>query len=118
MLLHAGDNTNTYPPAATWCDAIQPELGSTQVFQCPAGDKSQRCHYAFNASLGGLALDKVGSPAQTVMVFETDGGWNLNGGSELLLQNPRHDRAVVVGFADGHAEMVTEERLSQLVWEP
>jgi prepilin-type processing-associated H-X9-DG protein len=118
VVLHTQSSSNSFPPAVSWCEAIQPEVGSDKVFQCVGGDKSLRCHYAFNAKLGGMNLGSVQNPAQTVMVFETDGGWNLSGGSELLPQKPRHDRAVAVGFVDGHVEMVTEARLPQLQWEP
>jgi prepilin-type processing-associated H-X9-DG protein len=52
------------------------------------------------------------------MIFETDGGWNVSGGRELLLAKPRHGHTVTVGFADGHVEQVPESRLSQLRWNP
>jgi len=52
------------------------------------------------------------------VIFEANGGWNLAGGKELLLAHPRHGRAFVVGFADGHVEAVPESRLSQLRWNP
>jgi prepilin-type processing-associated H-X9-DG protein len=119
VVIHAQANTNRCPPAASWCDAIQPELAAaSQVLVCPAGDNNQRCHYAFNAQLDGLSVDDISNPAQTVMVFETDGGWNVSGGSELLPSKSRHHRAVVVGFADGHVEVVPESRLTQLKWAP
>ncbi len=118
VILHAQANTNACPPAATWCDAIQPQIGSPSVFQCPAGDKSHQSHYAFNVRLDRLNLDEVKDPAQTVLFFETDGGWNLSGGSELLPRKPRHGRDVIVGFVDGHVEVVPESRLPQLQWEP
>jgi len=118
VVIHAQANTNSCPPAATWCDAIQPEISMTSVFQCPAGDKTHQSHYAYNAKLSGLNLDDVKNPAQTVLFFETDGGWNLSGGSELLPRKMRHNHGVVVGFVDGHVEVVPESRLSQLQWEP
>jgi len=118
VIMYAQANANTCPPAATWCDAIQNQLGSTQPFQCVAGDKTHRCHYAFNAKLDGLSLDQIKNPGQTVLVFETDGGWNLSGGSELLPKELRHGRMIMVGFVDGHAESVAEARLPQLQWEP
>lgn len=117
MILYADSNTNL-PPAATWCDAIQSDLVSTRPLLCPKADASQRCHYAFNANLDGLNLEKVSDPARTVLVFETDGGWNLSGGSELLPAKPRHDGTVVVGFADGHVERLKTSQLDQLKWEP
>jgi prepilin-type processing-associated H-X9-DG protein len=118
VVMHAQANTNTCPPAATWCDAIQTEVGSDRAFQCPTGDEKHRCHYAYNAKLDGVSLDKVTNPGQTVLVFETDGGWNLSGGSELLPKKVRHNRTVVIGYVDGHVETMTESRLSQLQWEP
>lgn len=118
VVIHAQANTNACPPAATWCDAIQPQVGSPSVFQCPAGDKSHQSHFAFNVRLDRLNLDEVKDPAQTVLFFETDGGWNLSGGSELLPRKPRHGRDVIVGFVDGHVEVLPESRLPQLQWEP
>lgn len=119
VIMHAQANTNTCPPAATWCDAIKGNLVLTNAFQClAAADKSQRCHYAFNAKLDRISMDQIKNPAQTVMIFETDGGWNLSGGSELKPKKPRHGRMVIVGFADGHTEAVDESRLAQLQWEP
>src|SRR5664279_1951846 len=49
---------------------------------CPQGKPGQRCHYAFNARLVGHEQKDVQAPAQTVLIFETDGGWNLAGGRE------------------------------------
>jgi prepilin-type processing-associated H-X9-DG protein len=53
-----------------------------------------------------------------VLIFETEGGWNLAGGRELLPAKPRHANAYTVGFADGHAEMVPAARLAKLRWDP
>jgi prepilin-type processing-associated H-X9-DG protein len=63
-------------------------------------------------------MKEVQAPAQTVLVFEIDGGWNVSGGRELLPAKGRHTGAYAVGFADGHAEMVRPARLKQLRWEP
>ena len=118
VIMHAQANTNTCPPAATWCDAVQGNLVLTNAFQCLAADKSHRSHYAFNARLDSLSMDKIKNPAQTVMIFESEGGWNQSGGSELKPRKPRHGRTIIVGFADGHTEAVDESRLAQLQWEP
>ena len=63
-------------------------------------------------------MKEVQAPAQTVLVFEIDGGWNVSGGRELLPLNARHGGAYAVGFADGHVEMVRRARLEQLHREP
>jgi prepilin-type processing-associated H-X9-DG protein len=52
------------------------------------------------------------------MIFETDGGWNVSGGPELLPAKPRHRGAYIIGFADGHVEVLRANRLKKLRWEP
>jgi prepilin-type processing-associated H-X9-DG protein len=54
----------------------------------------------------------------TVLFFETENGWDVSGGSELLPSNSRHHRVTVVAFADGHVEMVPPARLVDLRWNP
>ena len=116
--MYADDNKNQFPPAATWCDAIQSYVGSEQPFKCPAARSDERSNYALNARLAGTAENKIEVAATTVLIFETDGGWDVSGGPELLPNRPRHGRAVGVAFADGHVEMVPESRLKSLRWDP
>jgi prepilin-type processing-associated H-X9-DG protein len=118
LRMYADDNNDQLPQGANWCDAIQPYLGGGQPFKCFDGDPSQRAHYAFNANLAGMKLSKIQSPAQTVLVFEIKGGWNVSGGSELLPQKPRHAGAVGLAFADGHSEIAMPQRLQTMRWEP
>ena len=113
--MYATDNKEEFPPAATWCDAIQTYAGSPKVFQCVAVP-DQRCGYAFNAKVGGRKVGEV--DPQTVIIFESGAGWNASGGPELIVSPSRHGRHLVVGFADGHVEQVTEARLQQLRWDP
>jgi prepilin-type processing-associated H-X9-DG protein len=116
--LYSADNKDQFPPASTWCDAIRSYVGPDKVFQCPAGDQSRRCNYAYNARLDGLDGSKV--KPNTVLIFETEGGWNASGGSELMLNHARHERGriFVIAFADGHVEAVTGSRLNTLRWDP
>jgi prepilin-type processing-associated H-X9-DG protein len=113
--IYSGDHANQLPSAATWCDAIKTAVGSEKVFQCPAVNGTSRCDYAFNAKLDGMDANKV--DPQTVMIFESDAGWNAHGGPEL--QAPRHRaRHIVVAFADGHVEVMSDTRLHSLRWDP
>ncbi len=116
LRIYAGDNQNHYPAATNWCDAILSDVGTTNTFHCPADSSGSRCSYAFNARLSGVEDGKA--DPNTVMIFESPGGWNVSGGQELMLAKPRHGRVVAVGFADGHVEMVTESRLPDLRWDP
>jgi prepilin-type processing-associated H-X9-DG protein len=116
--MYSSDNKDQFPPAATWCDAIRSYVGSEKPFQCPAGDQSKRCNYAYNDKLGGLDESKVNP--NTVLIFETEGGWNVSGGPERMLNQARHRRGsvLVVAFADGHVEAVAGSRLNTLRWDP
>jgi prepilin-type processing-associated H-X9-DG protein len=118
VIMYADANASQLPRVNAWCDAITNYTRSEEVFKCPAGDQTRRSHYAFNARLQGVRLDGIQLPAVTVLLFETDGGWNLGGGPELLLRKPRHSNAVIVGFADGHVESVTRSRMENLRWDP
>jgi prepilin-type processing-associated H-X9-DG protein len=118
VTMYASDNKNLFPVGTSWCDSLAPYVKDQATFLCPEGKPGLRCHYAFNGKLVGHTMKEIESPAMTVLIFETDGGWNVNGGSELLLAKPRHRNAYVVGFADGHVEMVRANRLEKLRWEP
>ena len=114
--MYLSDNKNQFPPAATWCDAIKVNVGSEKVFKCVAANPGSRCDYAFNAKLGGLDESKVAP--DTVMIFESDGGWNANGGPELMIGKPRHARVFVVALADGSVQQLRESQLNTLRWDP
>ena len=114
--IYSGDNKDKFPPAATWCDAIKTYAGTERIFKCPAANFSSRCDFAFNAKLDGLDTSKINP--QTVLIFESDGGWNASGGSELMIGKPRHARMVVVALADGSVRQLPESQLNTLRWDP
>ena len=116
MHRYAADNQGRYPAATNWCDALRASGAPPNAFHCPADLSGSRCSYAFNTQLGGVEDGKA--EPDTVMIFESSGGWNLAGGRDLMLTRPRHGRSIAVGFADGHVEQVPEDRLSQLRWQP
>lgn len=117
-IMYAGDNKDRFPSADSWCDAVGKYVPSPRTFQCPAGNPAEKCHYAFNAKLSGMEVRTVNSPAQTVLMFETDGGWNLSGGPELVLKRRRHGNLIGFVFADGHCELRRDSRLGTLRWDP
>ena len=114
--IYSGDHEDHFPPAATWCDAIKTDVDSERTFKCPAGNPDARCHYAFNSKLDGLEEKNINP--DTVLLFETDGGWNVSGGPELMLRQSRHLKTFGVAFADGHVEQLTGPRLAGLRWNP
>jgi prepilin-type processing-associated H-X9-DG protein len=118
LRMFSDDNKDLFPPGTNWCDALMPYVQNKSTYLCPLGNPGQRCHYAFNARLAGRETKDIQAPAQTVLLFETEGGWNVAGGRELLPAKPRHAGAYTVGFVDGHTEMVVPSRLEKLRWEP
>jgi len=116
VMIYSGDHTNQLPAAASWCDAIKESVGSDKVFKCPSASESSTCDYAFNDRLGGLDQSQINP--QTVMIFESDGGWNAHGGPASVASNRHHRNITVVAFADGHVEIVPVARLPLLRWNP
>jgi hypothetical protein len=116
MRMYSAVHTNQLPPAATWCDAIKDGVGSGKTFKCFAANSSSLCDYALNARLDGLDESKIAP--NTVEFFESDGGWNANGGPELMIGKPRHARVFVVAFADGSVQQLPESQLGTLRWDP
>ncbi len=114
--MYAGDHNNQLPHAATWCDDIKADVGLDKTFKCLAAKSTSRCDYAFNAKLDGLDANKIAP--NTVMLFEADGGWDANGGPEMMIGKPRHARIYVVAFADGSVQQLRESQLSVLRWDP
>jgi hypothetical protein len=84
-IMYANDQKGRLPDADRWCELVQTYLGggANQVFLCPAGNQSDRCHYAFNAKLSGVELNYVKNPAQTVLFVEAGSGWNRSASSAL-----------------------------------
>lgn len=93
------------PPAASWCDCLSEYAYGEEDFVCPARP-DLRSGYAMNRALGSMRLEDIQTPLHlTVLVFESDAGWNANGGPELLPSKPRHGvlfrRLDIYGYAGG-----------------
>ena len=116
--MYSSDHNDHYPSATNWCDSIKTYVGfRKKVFQRPAAEnQNERCHYAYNARLSGVEEKRI--DPSTVLLFETEGGWNVSGGKELMLSKSRHWRVFTVAFADGSVQQLTSEQLAGLRWSP
>jgi hypothetical protein len=115
MRMYANDQSDKFALARNWNDALQGYAGASSAFTCPAGASGRRCHFAYNARLSGLEVDRINP--KTVLFFEIEGGWNASGGSDQMLRKPRHFM-VNVCYADGTVEQVHASRLPHLRWDP
>jgi hypothetical protein len=98
-------NHNGYlPDANNWCDALMkenPEL-TPGNFRHPQPDfigLKGKCHIAFNKAIGGKLLKDISK--DTVLLFEGDGDWNLNGTSDILNRGYGEKLFVRILFVDG-----------------
>jgi hypothetical protein len=115
LRIYSSDHNDTLPLAEHWCDAITNEVGSPKIYQC-AADSNLRCAFAFNEKLSGKKEGEVNP--QTVMIFESNAGWNASGGEDLLAPHQHSQRVVVIGLADGSVQQVRRTQLNTLRWDP
>ena len=113
MLMYAQDYNEVFPPAGKWCDVTMPYTKNTQIYVCPQASGGVGS-YAMNDGLSGRELSAIVSPAQTVSLFDSTPGWNVYGGSSLIVN--RHNGGANFGFADGHAKWMAPGSTSSCTW--
>jgi hypothetical protein len=134
LRLCVSDNRDYYPSASEWCDALQryadrnetelrnwrlvpmlPTSGVIPAFHCPATSRKLVCSFAFNEKLSGKREADVAP--DTVMLFESRGGWNASGSlSNAVAHHPRGHTSVA--FADGSVQQIRLSELGKLRWDP
>jgi hypothetical protein len=97
------DEHGAYPSSDKWCDILlQSKDVNENLFKCP-GNKKARCSYSINPDC------RPDSPPNVVLIFESRGGWNSFGGSELFTTE-NHD-------PDGHI-LLNDGSTSYLMKDP
>jgi len=114
---YSADNKGRLPPPDSWPEAIKSYLGEEAILAEP-GAADQGRAYAMNAALAGKRREDIRRPSQTVMIFECAPGAPPAGGADNLLPKPHHPRGYVIGFCDGHVEVVAKNDLDRLNWDP
>jgi len=88
------------PSSNNWCDELdsfEPALTSGSF---DAKHRSEpHCTVAFNKNISGANLQSLSS--NTVLVFESEGPWNLSGGSELLYAQSKDNEFAYLFLVDG-----------------
>jgi len=106
--LYADEYGNKYPSLGQWCDLLAKRFVLEEHFHCRAGEKKSRCDYAMNPHADPCCAPDV------VLLFESQGGWNLSGGPELLTTE-RHKGGGVL-FVDGSVRWIKPEEVIGLTW--
>ena len=121
-IMYAGDNVDLFPPPDKWNKDISKYIKNRKVFLCPVEKDSDLPCYAMNGWLIGLRMEDVFDPANTVMLFESEQGKNLYGGTKLFPEKPRHESDntgyYTVGFVDGRVTMIPKDEIGKLNWNP
>jgi hypothetical protein len=107
---------NNKIPDANWCDVLKAQFKlDDRVLICTAAyAKRGQCSYALNKNLIGRKLSEVS--ADTVLLFETKGGWNQYGDANDI-QLAHVDKTDVL-FAGGKIRFIKEEDVPRLRWKP
>jgi prepilin-type processing-associated H-X9-DG protein len=114
------ENDGRYPTAEKWCDLLKDYYIKDDLV-CPAKRSTgEQCSYALNPNC------EPNSPADVVLLFETNGGWNQHGGPELLNTQNHPDYkdwfwgykipGCNVMFNDGHVEFIPKKQFAELKW--
>ncbi len=114
ILLYAKEHGDRYPTCNHWCDLLIKYANlSPKQFVCKAAMKKGDAgpsHYAMNPYC------EPNSPNDVVLLFETKGGWNQYGGSELLTFNNHQGNGANVLFNDGYVEFVRPDKVDEMNW--
>lgn len=108
LIAAAEANGNRFPEATNWSSVASPFLVWGPQGNPPSSFDLQTNRLALNAAVAGLRRDEV--PADTVVLFELkELAVNAAGGTNLAGAPPGSNvKALTVGFADGHAEVVRQ----------
>ena len=117
MMIYCEENDGRLPLADNWPAALNEYIGDEKILTFPFAPEAGRA-YAMNAQLSGRKLREIRQPHRTVLIFEVELGSPPAGGRELLPERPRGRRGYVIGFLDGHTEIVPPDKVQQLIWIP
>jgi len=111
MLMYANDNNSQYPTADKWCDLLieYDTDNKEQLFKCKGAGKG-RCHFAINPYCS------PNSPNDIVLLFETKGGWNQYGSTELLTLNNHKGKGANVLYNNGRTIFISPREVDHLKW--
>jgi prepilin-type processing-associated H-X9-DG protein len=123
--IYTDDNGDTLPQLNKWCDAVlSNNLNPSTIvltnltaalLHCPATPRKQKCGYAINENFRAVT-NTTQVPIDTVLLFESDLGWNAVSG--LLNAVAHHGGLTHVCFLDGSVQMMKFDELDKLRWNP
>lgn len=105
-IMLADDNGDRFSTKnVTWVSDVMPYLKTKATLVCPP-DKPGTISFSFNDRLRGAKMEDIAAPASTILIYEGKNG----------KLNFRHGGRAGIALADGHAQLITKQELSNFVW--
>lgn len=109
ILVYLNKNGN-YPSAENWQDLLLPYLDNRKdALKLPT-----KVNITNTIALNLKA--KPDSPKDVVLLFESTGGWNAYGQSELLAPTSNGKPGCFIVFNDGYIEFISPQQAKNLNW--
>jgi hypothetical protein len=113
LQIYSSEYDNHYPTADKWCDLLVEHTNVEKTVSWLAAKQEwerDSFQYAINPNC------EPNSPSDTVLLFETKGGWNKFGGPEILSIENHYRKGCNILFNDEHAEFTKPKQIEQLKW--
>lgn len=114
MHMYCDENIDRLPPVDNWPAALIPYLSDTKILESPFAPHAGLT-WTMNKNLNGCRLRDIKQSARTVLIFQVRKGSPPAGGPALI-DRPPGQKGYVIGFLDGHVELVQPVNLTNLVW--
>jgi hypothetical protein len=110
LMMYAQDYDERFPPAKTWESGLTPYTKDSTLTVCPSFAPGKHA-YAYNTWMSLRTEDKIDSPAEAPLFFESRLG-TPNAADAVVSFDPRHvhgnGKAGVVAFANGSVRLMPQ----------
>lgn len=119
--IYAADYNERFPSADKWMDLLAPYIKDVEILRSPLATPDDKSDYgiAFRKEYGQKKAAEFSDSEYRAMVFDsTLLSRNANSGLETLPKPGRYGkgdrRGNIVGFVEGHAKYVQDQKLKEL----
>jgi len=99
------DNSEKYPAASGWQDAIFDYTKSNAILKCPSAAGTGTFDYSYNTNMGGKNENKVNNSATTVLAAEAS-RTSAATATDTATAGSRHFDGSNYAFVDGHVKWI------------
>ena len=119
-LMQANQVNGQLPDGKMWCDETLKHVLQVKHFldpnyMDPDTPNEKVSTWILNSHLGGVKLDDLPDRRNTVLLFDGGFGWNEVGDEKQVVFE---SNSILMVFADGHVENISQADLPRLKWKP